>query len=121
MNKYQTTANNDPSVTGLNRFDKNVLGGTGYRPYLQGGSKFRATGAGPYCAYESINGADKASECKTVEVILSPKIINYSKLRIIEINHNRTKNLNMNAENFRTIVQPFKRVVKLIVRDNTVG
>ena len=82
MNKYQTGANNDPSSNGLNRFDKNILGGTGYRPYLQGGSKFRATGAGPYCAYESINGADKASECKTVEVTLSPKIINYRKLRI---------------------------------------
>ena len=118
MNKYQTGANNDQSSTGLNRFDKNILGGTGYRPYLQGGSKFRATGAGPYCAYESINGADKASECKTVEVILSQKIINYRKLRI---NHNRTKNLYMNDENFRTIVQPFKRVVKLIVRDNMVG
>ena len=83
MNKYQTGVNGqrDPSINGINQFENNGLGGTGYRPYLQGGSKFRATGAGPYCAYESRNGADKASECKTVEVC----IIQYSHMRSIFI------------------------------------
>ena len=68
MNKYQTNGNDDPAINGINQFGSNAVGGAGYRPYVQGGSKFRATGAGPYCAYESINGADKASECKSVEV-----------------------------------------------------
>ena len=71
MNKYQTGLNSqrDPSISGINRLENNgIIGGTGYRPYLKGGSKFQATGAGPCCIYEAKDGADKASESKTFEV-----------------------------------------------------
>ena len=53
---------------GNNPFQNNGIGVSGYRPYVNGGSEFRPTGAGPYCAWQSKSGADKASESKTFEV-----------------------------------------------------